>query len=263
MNLMDSKASKKIDISVKNLSYSYPNGLLALNNICFDVYSGENVALVGPNGAGKTTLLLHLNGLIQNNTECITIAGTALNKKNMSELRKKIGIVFQDPEDQLFMSTVFDDVAFGPLNMDFSKDEVIKRVQIALNKMDIAGFEDRCPHHLSFGEKKKVSIATILSMTPDIFLLDEPTANLDPVGKRKMIHTLKSLKSTKIIASHDIEMLLELCDKAIVMNAGRIIKTGDASKILTDEKLLIDNGLEIPLSVKLLGKKIFDVLKNQ
>lgn len=255
--------SKKIDISVKNLSYKYPNGLQAINNISFEVYNGENVALVGPNGAGKTTLLLHLNGLIQNNNECITIASTILNKKNMYDLRKKIGIVFQDPEDQLFMSTVFDDVAFGPLNMDLSKDEVVKRVRMALNKMGIDGFEDRCPHHLSFGEKKKVSIATILSMTPDIFLLDEPTANLDPAGRRNMINTLKSIKSTKIIASHDIEMLLELCDKAILMNAGKIIAIGDAGKILTDEQLLIDNGLELPLSVKALGLKIIDLFKEQ
>lgn len=255
-------ASKKIDISVRNLSYKYHDGQQALNNITFKIYSGENVALVGPNGAGKTTLLLHLNGLIQNNNGCITIDGTVLNKKNIFDIRKKVGIVFQNPDDQLFMSTVFDDVAFGPLNMDLSKDEVKQRVKIALSKMDVDGFEDRCPHHLSFGEKRKISIATVLSMTPDIFLLDEPTANLDPAGRRNMINTLKSLKSTKIIASHDIEMLLELCDKVILMNGGKIVATGDATKILTDEKLLQDNGLEAPLSVKALGKKVIPLLKK-
>jgi cobalt/nickel transport system ATP-binding protein len=254
--------SKKIDITVKNLSYKYHNGQQALNNISFEVYAGENVALVGPNGAGKTTLLLHLNGLIQNNNGCITIDGAVLNKKNIYDLRKKIGIVFQDPDDQLFMSTVFDDVAFGPLNMSLSKDEVKQRVRMALHKMDVDDFENRCPHHLSFGEKKKVSIATILSMTPDIFLLDEPTANLDPAGRRNMINTLRSLNSTKIIASHDIEMLLELCDKAILMNAGKIVVVGETTKILTDEKLLKSNGLEAPLSVKALGKKVISMLKK-
>jgi len=254
--------SKKIDISVKNLNYHYHNGLQALDNISFQVYKGDNVALVGPNGAGKTTLLLHLNGLIQNTYGCITIADTVLNEKNSANVRKKIGIVFQDPDDQLFMSTVFDDVAFGPLNMGLSNDEVKQRVKMALHKMGTDGFEKRCPHHLSFGEKKKVSIATILSMTPDIFLLDEPTANLDPSGRRNMINTLRSLTSTKIIASHDIEMLLELCEKAILMNKGTIVATGDATKILTDETLLQKNGLEVPLSVKVLGDKVVTMLKK-
>jgi cobalt/nickel transport system ATP-binding protein len=209
------------DIIVKNLSYVYPDGTPALKDVCFEITKGENVALVGQNGAGKSTLLLHLNGVIENNNGRITIAGKQLDKKNVPDIRKKVGVVFQDPDDQLFMSTVFDDVAFGPINMGFSEETVKERVKKSLQKVGLSGFEERCPHHLSFGEKKRISVATVLSMTPAILLLDEPTSNLDPGGRRNIIETLKTLDSTKIIASHDIESLLEICDKAILMDKGK------------------------------------------
>jgi cobalt/nickel transport system ATP-binding protein len=255
-------ASKRKDIVVNELSYKYPDETPALNNVCFEVFEGENIALVGPNGAGKSTLLLHLNGIIENDNGCISIAGSILNKKNVAEIRKKVGVVFQDPDDQLFMSTVFDDVAFGPINMGFSEEKVKKMVKIALQKVGLDGFEERCPHHLSFGEKKRISVATILSMKPDIFLLDEPTANLDPGGRRNMINTLKTLHSTKIIASHDIEMLLELCDKAILMNNGKIVAMGDANEILTNVDLLHLNGLEAPSIIRVLGEEAIPILTN-
>lgn len=250
------------DIIVKNLSYAYPDGTPALNDVCFEITKGENVALVGQNGAGKSTLLLHLNGVIENNNGCITIAGKQLEKKNISDIRKKVGVVFQDPDDQLFMSTVFDDVAFGPINMGFSEETVKERVKKSLQKVGLSGFEERCPHHLSFGEKKRISVATVLSMTPDILLLDEPTSNLDPGGRRNIIETLKTLDSTKIIASHDIESLLEICDKAILMDKGRVVATGRSEEILTDIELLNSHGLEAPSIVKMLGDDVIPLLRD-
>ena len=255
-------ASKKKDVVVKNLSYIYPDDTPAIHDVCFDISKGETVALGGKNGAGKSTLLLHLNGVIENENGCITIAEMSLNKKNVRDIRKKVGVVFQDPDDQLFMSTVFDDVAFGPINMGFSEEKVKKRVHMALQKVGLAGFEERCPHHLSFGEKKRISVATVLSMKPDILLLDEPTSNLDPGGRRRIIETLKTLSSTKIIASHDIEMLLEICDKAILMDKGRIVETGKAEDILTNVELLNAHCLEEPTVVKLLGDDAVFMIRN-
>jgi cobalt/nickel transport system ATP-binding protein len=250
------------DIIVKNLSYVYPDGTPALKDVCFEITKGENVALVGQNGAGKSTLLLHLNGVIENNNGRITIAGKQLDKKNVPDIRKKVGVVFQDPDDQLFMSTVFDDVAFGPINMGFSEETVKERVKKSLQKVGLSGFEERCPHHLSFGEKKRISVATVLSMTPAILLLDEPTSNLDPGGRRNIIETLKTLDSTKIIASHDIESLLEICDKAILMDKGRVVATGRSEEILTDIELLNSHGLEAPSIVKMLGDDVIPLLRN-
>ena len=207
-------------IVVKDLSYSYSDGTNALRNVSFTIVKGDRIALVGANGAGKSTLLSHLNGIIELKKGSIEIMGIQLERRNLREIRKRIGIVFQDPEDQLFMAKVFDDVAFGPINMDLKKREVRNRVRTALKKVDMAGFEERCPHHLSFGEKKRVGVATVLSMRPDILLLDEPTSNLDPCAKRSTIDMLKKLPGTMIIASHDIEMLIELCDRAMVLDRG-------------------------------------------
>lgn len=253
---------KRKEVVVEHLSYLYPDGTPALNDVCFEVFAGENVALVGPNGAGKSTLLLHLNGIIENTNGCITIAGKILNKKNVVDIRKKVGVVFQDPDDQLFMSTVFDDVAFGPINMGLSEEKVKERVRMALQKVGLAGFEGRCPHHLSFGEKKRISVATVLSMEPDILLLDEPTSNLDPSGRRSMIETLKTLSSTKIIASHDIEMLLEICDKAILLDKGKIVMNDIIDDVLTNIELLDSHGLEAPAAVKLLGDDAIPMIRN-
>ncbi len=249
-------------ITIKNLSYTYPDGTNALSGISLKIHNGENVALVGPNGAGKSTLLSHLNGIIANENGHIKISGQVLNKKNLNQIRKIVGLVFQDPEDQLFMSTVFDDVAFGPINMGLSENQIHKRVKLALKKVGLAGYEERCPHHLSVGEKKKVSIATVLSMRPKIILLDEPSSNLDPSARRKMIKMLMSLRTTKLIASHDIEMLLEICDRTILLDNGRIIADGKTEDILTNSELLDKHGLEVPTVVRLFGKKALKIIRE-
>ncbi len=250
-------------ISVRKLNYTYPDGTSALKNVSFDIFVGESVGLVGPNGAGKSTLLLHLNGIIKNQSGHINIAGMALNKKNIREVRHKVGMVFQDPEDQLFMSTVFDDVAFGPINMGFTEEHVHERVKLALKKVSLEGYEDRCPHHLSMGEKKKVSIATVLSMRPEILLIDEPTANLDPRARRKMIDMLANFRSTKIIASHDIEMLLEICDRCILLDHSTIAANGKVEDILTNANLLREHGLDVPTVVKLFGNNALEIIRDR
>jgi len=234
-------------IKVENLNYHYPDGKEALRNINFEVREGDSIALMGPNGAGKTTLFLHLNGLLTGDSGNIIIFGNRIDgKKSISEIRRRIGIVFQNPDDQLFCPTVFDDVAFGPLNHSLPPQEIRKRVKESLDAVGLSDFEDRLSHHLSFGEKKRVSLATILSMRPDIVLLDEPSSNLDPRSRRKMIETIRNLKATKIIATHDLKMALELCERGIIMDEGRIVADGVLEDIFKDEALLYAHGLEIP-----------------
>jgi cobalt/nickel transport system ATP-binding protein len=254
---------KKKAVVVKNLSYTYSDGTNALSGVSFDIYHGESIALVGSNGAGKSTLLLHLNRIIENQRGSIEIQGKILNKKNVKEIRKKVGLVFQDPENQLFMSTVFDDIAFGPVNMGLSEKEVHKRVRSALRKVSLEGYEERCPHHLSFGEKKKIAMATVLSLEPDILLLDEPTANLDPHARRNMIDMIGDLRSTKIIASHDIEMLLEICQRCILLDHGRIAAIGKVEDILTNATFLRAHGLDVPTIVRLFRKDAQDIVRNK
>jgi cobalt/nickel transport system ATP-binding protein len=255
--------NNKKSVVVRNLSYTYPDGTNALKKISFEIYSGESVALVGSNGAGKSTLLLHLNRIIENQNGFIEIQGKILNKKNVKEIRKMVGLVFQDPENQLFMSTVFDDIAFGPINMGLSEEEVHRRVKSSLKKISLDGYEDRCPHHLSFGEKKKISIATVLSIEPQVLLLDEPTSNLDPFARRKMIDMLANLRSTKIIASHDIEMLLEICDRCILLDHGKIAANGKVEEILTNTNLLREHGLDVPTVVRLFGNDALEIIRNK
>ncbi len=250
-------------IVIKNLSYTYPDGTNALRNVSIEIYKGESIAIIGPNGAGKSTLLSHLNGIIENNKGHIEIMGERLNKKNIRKIRERVGLVFQDPEDQLFMSTVFDDVAFGPINMGMSEELVRKRVKLALKKVGLVGYEDKCPHHLSYGEKKRVALATIFSMHPKILLLDEPTANLDPKARRKTIELINGYNSVKIISSHDIEMLIETCDRVFLLDKGRLVAKGDPRSIFTNEKLLAVHSLEIPLALKALGLKAFDMIRKQ
>jgi cobalt/nickel transport system ATP-binding protein len=245
----------EILVNVENLSYTYSDGNRALENVSFKIRDGETVGIVGPNGAGKSTLLLILLGILQprNGNGHVTIAG---------KIRKRVGLVFQDPDDQLFMSTVFDDVAFGPINMGFTEASIRKRVKLALRKVGLSGYEDRCPHHLSFGEKKRVALATVLSMHPEILLLDEPTANLDPQARRKTIELINGFHSVKLISSHDIEMLIETCDKVLLLDNGKLIKNGNPKEIFTNEKLLLNHGLEMPATIKLLGKKGFEMVRN-
>lgn len=235
-------------VEIKNLSFSYSNGSNALSGINLDIYEGESVGIIGPNGAGKTTLLLHLNGLL-NGKGKISIFGSEINEKNLKEARKNVGLVFQDPEDQLFMPTVFEDVAFGPSSAGLVKDRLKGRVDKALEDVGLLNKADHISYHLSLGEKKRVALATILSMEPRILVLDEPSANLDPRSRRHLINLLKGFSVTKIIATHDLEMVLDLCDRVVILDEGVVIVDGKAKEILSQKPLLESHGLEVPPSV--------------
>ncbi len=229
-------------IRIDNLSFSYPDGQQALTGINLTIYQGETVALLGPNGAGKSTLLLHLNGILHSDG-VVKILGRPVDDKNLRWVRSKVGLVFQNPDDQLFSPTVFEDVAFGPINMGYSEAEVGESVTRALEWVDMTGYEQRSPHHLSFGEKKRIAVATVLSMMPEILVIDEPTSNLDPRSKGTLIGLLKRLPMTKIIASHDLELVQALCQRAIVFDRGRVVADGTTSHILADIPLLRAHGL--------------------
>ena len=232
-------------IQIENLSYSYPDGQQALKDINLCIEVGETVALVGPNGAGKSTLLLHLNGILRSDGT-VTALGVPVDDKSLKWVRSKVGLVFQDPEDQLFSPTVFDDVAFGPINMGYSEDEVRRRVKEALEEVGMEGYEKRSSHHLSIGEKKRIAIATILSMKTEILVIDEPTANLDPRSKWELIELLRGLPITKIVASHDLEMVAALCHRTVVLDEGKVIADDSTQKIMSNTPLLERHGLAPP-----------------
>ncbi|MCK5343272.1 MAG: ATP-binding cassette domain-containing protein, partial [Candidatus Heimdallarchaeota archaeon] len=244
----NSKAdSKNLAVNIKNLTYRYPDGNLALDNVSLGVAKGELIALLGPNGAGKSTLLLHLNGILTG-SGLVEIFGEDITKKKRGEIIKEVGMVFQDPDDQLFMSRVFDDVAFGPMNMDLPKEEIEKRVTSSLKKVGMRGYENRCPHHLSSGEKKKIAIATILSMEPEIIVLDEPVSNLDPKSRDAILEILKELKSkgkTIIITTHDVNVVPEIADRIYILDK-KIIAKGTPREIFTNAKLLKEANLDVP-----------------
>jgi cobalt/nickel transport system ATP-binding protein len=227
---------------VENLSFCYPDGQSALANVHLTVHQGETVAIIGPNGAGKSTLLLHLNGIVHGNG-AVSIFGRQVDDKNLKWVRSKVGLVFQNPDDQLFSPVVFEDVAFGPINLGYSEEKVREAVTRALGWVGMAGYESRSPHHLSVGEKKRIAIATVLSMSPEILLLDEPTSNLDPRSKWSLISLLKRLPMTKIVASHDLELVRTLCSRTIVLDQGQVMADGATSHILADASLLAAHGL--------------------
>ena len=229
-------------VRVDNLCFCYPDGQQALTDVCLTVRQGETVALIGPNGAGKSTLLLHLNGILRSNG-VVKVLGRPVDDKNLRWIRSKVGLVFQNPDDQLFSPTVFDDVAFGPINMGYSEAEVRQSVTRALDWVGMVGYEQRSPHHLSVGEKKRISIATVLSMSPQILVIDEPTSNLDPGSKWSLIGLLRRLPMTKIVASHDMELVQAMCQRAIVLNHGQVIADDATSRILANIPLLVANGL--------------------
>jgi len=229
-------------IEIKNLSFSYPDGHQGLKNVDLIIHPGENVAVIGPNGAGKSTLLLHLNGILRGNST-VEICGLAMEEKNLKEIRKRVGLVFQDPEDQLFSLSVFDDVAFGPVSMGYPEPEVRQRVTRALEWVGMGGYEQRSPHHLSFGEKKRIAIATVMSLDPEVLVIDEPTSNLDPRSKWALIELLEQLQMTKIIATHDLELVRVLCQRTVVMDEGKVVADGDTETILGDTLLLKGHGL--------------------
>jgi cobalt/nickel transport system ATP-binding protein len=229
-------------IRVDNLSFCYPDGQQALTDVNLTIYQGETVALIGPNGAGKSTLLLHLNGILHSNG-AVKVFGRPVDDKNLRWVRSKVGLVFQNPDDQLFSPTVFDDVAFGPINLGYSEAKVRELVTTALDWVGMIGYERRSPYHLSVGEKKRIAIATVLSMNPEILAIDEPTSNLDPASKWSLIELLRGLAITKIIASHDLELVQALCHRAIVLDRGEVIADGATSHILADKQLLSAHGL--------------------
>jgi cobalt transport protein ATP-binding subunit len=232
-------------LRVDDLKFTYPDGLVALKGVSLQLTQGEKVALVGPNGAGKSTLTLHLNGLLSGDGE-IEVAGMPVVEPNLPLIRAKVGMVFQNPDDQLFSPTVFDDVAFGPLHMGLAAAEVRARVDQALASVGMAGYEDRLSYHLSIGQKKRVSIATVLSMDPEILILDEPSAGLDPRGRRALINLLRELPLTMLVSSHDMGMVRELFPRMIIMDEGRIVADGPTAELMADAALLETHGLERP-----------------
>ena len=237
-------------VEAKNLEFTYPDATHALDGISFRIRHGESVAIVGANGAGKSTLLLHLNGYLTPTSGQVRIGDFPLTKETLQEVRRTVGMVFQDPDDQLFMSTVYDDVAFGPLNLGLPVDEVHSRVKMALETVGVLDLMDRPPYRLSSGQKRRVAIATVLSMSPDILVMDEPTAGLDPRARRQLIELLKTFKHSKIIATHDLDMVLDVCERTIIINDGRIEADGPTSEIFQDEQLLADCHLEKPLRLQ-------------
>jgi cobalt/nickel transport system ATP-binding protein len=237
-------------VEVKNLRYVYPDGTVALHDVSFRIHHGESVAIVGANGAGKSTLLLHLNGYLSATSGEIVIGGTQLVKRNLTEIRRTVGMVFQDPDDQLFMPTVFDDIAFGPLNMGLAAAEVESRVTEALERVGAANLRNKPPYHLSGGEKKRVAIATVLSMLPEILVLDEPTNGLDPHARRQLIALLQAFHHTRIVTSHDLDMVLDMCERTIVLQEGRVVADGPTLEIFGNEELLKTCRLEKPLAMQ-------------
>lgn len=248
-------------VEVENLSYSYPDNTLALKNISFSVSRGEACAIIGPNGAGKSTLLLHLNGVLKGEGK-VKILGEVISKKNLKNIRSKVGMVFQDPNDQLFMPSVFDDVAFGPLNAGLEGAEVERRVHAILKDLELEGYEDKPPYHLSLGEMKKVSLATVLVLHPEILVMDEPTISLDPGTRKSFIEIIKKIKKTKIIATHDLDLVYDLCSRVILIDKGAVIGEGNSLEILKNKKLLEDHKLEIPASLLLDGNKKLALLQS-
>ncbi|MFC1968301.1 energy-coupling factor ABC transporter ATP-binding protein [Chloroflexota bacterium] len=229
-------------VEIENLSFSYPDGRQALKAISLGVGYGETVALIGPNGSGKSTLLLHLNGILRGDNT-VRVCNMLVEEKNIKRIRSQVGLVFQEPEDQLFSPLVFDDVAFGPINMGYPEEEVRRRVTQALAWVGMSGYERRSPHHLSVGEKKCIAIATVLSMEPKLLVLDEPTSNLDPRAKGALIELLRRLPLTKIVTSHDLEMVKALCQRTIVLDEGRVAADDATERILGDIPLLAAHGL--------------------
>jgi cobalt transport protein ATP-binding subunit len=233
-------------LSVRDLHFSYHDEHLALRGVSFELCEGDKVALVGPNGAGKSTLMLHLNGILTGQGGDVIIGEDRITRDNLPAIRAMVGVVFQSPDDQLFSPTVFEDVAFGPLHMGLPKDEVVVRVDSALQAVRMSSYKNRLSHHLSVGEKKRIAIATVLSMNPQILILDEPSAGLDPRARRTLINLLRDLPITMLVSTHDMKLVDELFPRTIVMDEGRIVGDGDTKKILSDEKFLNEHGLEKP-----------------
>ncbi|HEY5493816.1 MAG TPA: ATP-binding cassette domain-containing protein [Candidatus Anoxymicrobiaceae bacterium] len=235
--------TREYAVSVTGLAYSYPDGTEALRGVDLKIRRNETVAIMGPNGAGKSTLALHFNGILTGSAGKVEVMGIEVNRKNMRAVRDIVGLVFQDPDDQLFSPTVREDVAFGPLNQRLSPQQVDHAVERALAWVGMEGSEQRSPHHMSFGEKKRISVATVLAMDPEVLVMDEPVANMDPRGRRAFLELIKVIEATKIIVTHDLAMARELCDRVVLMDKGLVVADGRPSTTLSDEVLLEKHGL--------------------
>ncbi|QLI99958.1 ABC transporter ATP-binding protein [Streptomyces sp. NEAU-sy36] len=243
---MDPVSTPTASLEVSGLAFAYPDGHQALFGVDFTLGRGERVALLGPNGAGKTTLVLHLNGILGGGTGSVTVAGLPVGKQHMAAVRQKVGIVFQDPDDQLFMPTVREDVAFGPAAAGIRGAALEERVRHALERVGMAEFADRPPHHLSFGQRRRVAVATVLAMEPEILVLDEPSSNLDPASRRELADILRSLDVTVLMVTHDLPYALELCPRSLILSDGVIAADGPTGDLLSDEELMRAHRLELP-----------------
>jgi cobalt/nickel transport system ATP-binding protein len=232
-------------IEARGLRFRYPNGVTGLDGLDLSVRHGERVAVLGPNGAGKTTLMLHLNGLLAGTGE-LSVAGIDVRRGDARDLRARVGLVFQDPDDQLFMPTVREDVAFGPLNLGATPEEALARVRAALAEVRMEHVADRAPHQLSLGQRRRVAVATVLAMDPSLLVLDEPSASLDPRARRELLELLSGLDRTMLVVTHDLPFAAELCERAVVLSAGRVVADGRCLDILRDEDLLAAHDLELP-----------------
>ncbi|MFI6357657.1 energy-coupling factor ABC transporter ATP-binding protein [Streptomyces sp. NPDC050743] len=234
-------------LEVAGLAFAYPDGHQALFGVDFTIARGERVALLGPNGAGKTTLVLHLNGILGGGTGTVTVAGLPVGGRHMAAIRQKVGIVFQDPDDQLFMPTVREDVAFGPAAAGIRGAALEQRVRTALERVGMQDFADRPPHHLSFGQRRRVAVATVLAMEPEILVLDEPSSNLDPASRRELADILRSLDVTVLMVTHDLPYALELCPRSLILSDGVIAADGPTGELLSDKHLMRAHRLELPI----------------
>ena len=238
-------------LQIKDLNFSYPDGYEALKNINLEINKGDTLGVLGPNGAGKTTFILHLNGILGNLDDSIYINNLSINEENLKKIREKVGIVFQDPDDQLFMPTVLEDVMFGPKNFGYTNEEAESKAIEALEKVKMKEFLNKPPHHLSFGQKRKVAIASVIAINPELIVLDEPSSNLDPASRRELIEILKNLDVTIILVTHDLPMALEICDESIILNNGEIKTRDKTYSILTNEEIMKENRLELPFGFAL------------
>ena len=238
-----------VSLRVAGLHYAYPDGTPALRGVDLTIAQGERVALLGPNGAGKTTLVLHLNGILHGGAGTVSVAGATVDPRDrtgIAEIRRRVGIVFQDPDDQLFMPSVAEDVAFGPANLGLRGAELDARVDEALAAVGMSAHRDQVPQHLSFGQRRRVAVATVLAMRPEILVLDEPSSNLDPASRRELADIVRSLPVTVLMVTHDLPYALELCSRALILDSGRIEADGTTRDILADADLLAAHRLELP-----------------
>ena len=243
---MDDDVVSTPSLFVSGLAYAYPDGHQALFGVDMSIDRGERVALLGPNGAGKTTLVMHLNGILSGGVGAVEVGGLPVEKDNLQEIRRRVGIVFQDPDDQLFMPTVRDDVAFGPANHGLTGAELEARVSQALAAVDMLEHIDRAPHHLSFGQRRRVAVATVLAMDPEILVLDEPSSNLDPASRRELADIVLGLDVTILMVTHDLPYALELCPRSLILSEGVVVADGPTRTILSDAELMKAHRLELP-----------------